>query len=82
MILAEAVDNHIWLGFIPRQNDCMDRIDQLRAFVRVVERGSFTAVARELRVKQSTVSKWLQATEDELGVGDSMRRPTSAPPAG
>lgn len=46
----------------------MDRIDALRAFVRVVERGSFTAVAEELRVKQSTVSKWVAALEAELDV--------------
>lgn len=46
----------------------MDRMDALRAFVRLVERGSFTAVAEELRVGQSTVSKWLAALEDELGV--------------
>lgn len=46
----------------------MDRIDVLRAYVRVVERGSFTAVADELRVKQSTISKWMAALEDELGV--------------
>lgn len=46
----------------------MDRIDVLRAYTRVVERGSFTAVADELRVKQSTISKWMAALEDELGV--------------
>ncbi|MEM6292363.1 MAG: LysR family transcriptional regulator [Myxococcota bacterium] len=46
----------------------MDRISVLRAFTRLVERGSFTAVADELRVKQSTVSKWLRGLEDELGV--------------
>lgn len=39
----------------------------LRAFVRLVEVGSFTAVGRELRVKQSTVSKWIAALEDEVG---------------
>jgi len=46
----------------------MDRINVLRAFTRLVEVGSFTAVADELRVKQSTVSKWLAQLEDELGV--------------
>ncbi|WP_437969485.1 LysR family transcriptional regulator [Sorangium sp. So ce260] len=45
----------------------MDRIDALKAFVRLVELGSFSAVGTELRVKQSTVSKWLAALEDELG---------------
>ena len=46
----------------------MDRITVFRAFARLVERGSFTAVADELRVKQSTVSKWIAGLEDELGV--------------
>jgi len=45
----------------------MDRIEAMRAYVRLVERGSFTAVAGELRVKQSTVSKWIAALERELG---------------
>ena len=40
----------------------------LQCFVLLVERGSFTAVAHEMRVKQSTVSKWLAALEEELGV--------------
>jgi len=38
----------------------------LRAYTRVVDRGSFTAVAQELGVKQSTVSKWMQALEQEV----------------
>jgi len=44
----------------------MDRIEVLRAYTRLVEQGSFSAVARELRVTQSTVSKWLSALESEL----------------
>lgn len=40
----------------------------LRAFAAVVDNGSFTAAASALRVKQSTVSKWMAALEDELGV--------------
>ncbi len=40
----------------------------LEAFVRLVERRSFTAVSKELSVKQSTISKWMAALEDELGV--------------
>lgn len=46
----------------------MDRIAVLRAFVRLVDKGSFTEVAQELRVKQSTVSKWLAGLEQDLGV--------------
>lgn len=46
----------------------MDRLTAMRAFVRLVELGTFSAVAEELRVKQSTVSKWVAALEDEVGV--------------
>ncbi|MEM7436177.1 MAG: LysR family transcriptional regulator [Myxococcota bacterium] len=45
----------------------MDRLDALHSFVRLVEVGSFTEVARERRVSQSTVSKQLAALEEELG---------------
>lgn len=45
----------------------MDRIDALRLFCRLVERGSFSAAARELRVKQSTASKWVAELESALG---------------
>lgn len=44
----------------------MDRLQAMRAFVRVVELGSFTRAAAELRVKQSTVSKWVAALEEQL----------------
>lgn len=40
----------------------------MRLYVRLVELKSFSAAARELRVKQSTASKWLAALEDQLGV--------------
>ncbi len=46
----------------------MDRISTLSAFARLVELGSFSAVAAELRVSQSTVSKWIAQLEQELGV--------------
>jgi DNA-binding transcriptional LysR family regulator len=45
----------------------MDRLAAMHAFVRLVEVGTFSAVADELRVKQSTVSKWIAALEAELG---------------
>ncbi|ACY14051.1 LysR family transcriptional regulator [Haliangium ochraceum] len=44
----------------------MDRLTAMNAFVRVVELGSFSAAAADLRVEQSTVSKWIAALEDEL----------------
>lgn len=39
----------------------------MQTFVRVVERGSFSAVAREVRATQSTVSKQVAALERALG---------------
>ncbi len=46
----------------------MDRIDALRAFVRLVETGSFTQAAKDLDVGQPTVSKWVSALEADFGV--------------
>ena len=45
----------------------MDRIDALRLFTRLVERGSFSSAARDLKIKQSTASKWIAQLEAELG---------------
>ncbi|WP_031362827.1 LysR family transcriptional regulator [Caballeronia sordidicola] len=51
----------------------MDRLDAMHLFVRVVERGSFSAVAREAGVGQSAVSKQIAALEAHLGA-QLMRR--------
>lgn len=45
----------------------MDRIDALRLFVRLAEQGSFSAAARDLKIKQSTASKWIAELERQLG---------------
>lgn len=45
----------------------MDKLTQIRAFVRVAERSSFSAVARDLQVTQSAVSKAITALERALG---------------
>jgi LysR family transcriptional regulator for bpeEF and oprC len=45
----------------------MDRLDALRSFVRVIETGSFSAVARELAVGQPAVSKQIAALEAQVG---------------
>ena len=45
----------------------MDRLAAMQTFVRVVESGSFSAVARETRSTQSGVSKQVAALERELG---------------
>ena len=44
----------------------MDRLAAMQTFVRVVESGSFSAVAREIRSTQSAVSKRLQEMESDL----------------
>lgn len=50
----------------------MDRSDitleRMRSFVRVAERGNLSAVARELGIGQSTVTRHLRELEDALGV--------------
>lgn len=45
----------------------MDRLNAMQAFVRVVESGSFSAVARETNTTQSSVSKQVAALERDLG---------------
>lgn len=44
----------------------MDRLDCIQSFVRVVEMGSFSAVAREYNTTQPTISKKIAALEDYL----------------
>src|SRR5574337_1214471 len=45
----------------------MDRMRLMETFVRVVETGNFSAVAREARTTQSAVSKQVQALEKLVG---------------
>jgi len=45
----------------------VDKLNAMAIFVRVVERGSFSAVARELHTSQPTISKVLRALEIDLG---------------
>jgi DNA-binding transcriptional LysR family regulator len=45
----------------------MDRLSAMQTFVRVVESGSFSAVAREVQATQSAVSKQVAALERALG---------------
>ncbi|MCY1167451.1 LysR family transcriptional regulator [Sphingomonas echinoides] len=46
----------------------MDRLHAMEVFVRVVETGSFSAAARDLRIGQPAVSKLIAALEDRLQV--------------
>jgi DNA-binding transcriptional LysR family regulator len=55
----------------------MDTIRSLRCFVRAVELGSLSAVAREEGITQPTVSKLMAALERELGVRLLERSTTS-----
>lgn len=45
----------------------MDRLVAMEAFVRVVDTGSFSGAARQLRVGQPAVSKTIAALEERLG---------------
>jgi DNA-binding transcriptional LysR family regulator len=45
----------------------MDTLDAMAIFMRVVERGSFSAVAREIGLSQPTISKHITALEKRLG---------------
>ncbi len=45
----------------------MDKFDAMQIFVRAIEKGSFSAVAKERGIGQPAVSKQISALEDELG---------------
>jgi DNA-binding transcriptional LysR family regulator len=46
----------------------MDRLYEMELFVRVVETGSFSAAARDLKLGQPSISKTIAALEERLGV--------------
>jgi DNA-binding transcriptional LysR family regulator len=45
----------------------VDKFDAMQVFIRVVEKGSFSAAAKERGIGQPAVSKQISALEDELG---------------
>jgi LysR family transcriptional regulator for bpeEF and oprC len=45
----------------------LDKFDAMQMFVRIVERGSFSAIARERGIGQPAVSKQISSLEAELG---------------
>lgn len=45
----------------------MDRFDAMRAFVQVLESGSYTQAARQLNLHKATVSQQIQQLEERLG---------------
>jgi DNA-binding transcriptional LysR family regulator len=61
----------------------VDRLAAMEAFVRVIDAGSFSGAAQQLRVGQSTISKTIAQLEDRLGVRLMLRsthglKPTEA----
>ena len=46
----------------------MNRLAAMDAFLRVIDTGSFTGAARQLRVGQPAVSKIIAQLEDHVGV--------------
>ena len=46
----------------------MDKLSSLRAFVKVVEHGSFSEAGRQLRLSRSAISKYVSDLEQDLGV--------------
>jgi len=46
----------------------MDKLTSLRAFVKVVELGSFSEAGRQLRLSRSAISKYVNDLEQDLGV--------------
>ena len=51
----------------------MDRLGTMETFVRVVETGSFSAAARDLKIGQPAVSKSIAQLEERFGVRLLMR---------
>ena len=58
----------------------MDKLSSMRAFVKVVEHGSFSEAARSLRLSRSAVSKYIMELEQTLGVQLLNRTTRSASP--
>ena len=58
----------------------MDKLVSMRAFAKVVEHGSFSEAAREMRLSRSAVSKYVIDLEQELGVQLLNRTTRSASP--
>src|SRR5580704_12306356 len=58
----------------------MDRLAAMHVFVKVVETGSFSAAARQLRVGQPAVSKTVAQLEERLGLPLLLRSSRSLSP--
>ncbi|WP_315734881.1 MULTISPECIES: LysR family transcriptional regulator [unclassified Bradyrhizobium] len=58
----------------------MDKLSSLRAFVKVVESGSFAEAGRQLRLSRSAISKYIGELEQSLGVQLIVRTTRHASP--
>ncbi|WP_315722229.1 MULTISPECIES: LysR family transcriptional regulator [unclassified Bradyrhizobium] len=58
----------------------MDKLGSLRAFVKVVESGSFAEAGRQLRLSRSAISKYIGELETSLGVQLIVRTTRHASP--
>ena len=58
----------------------MDKLTSIRAFIRVVDLGSFSEAARSMRLSRSAISKYVIDLETELGVQLLHRTTRSASP--
>src|SRR5437879_4880245 len=56
------------MGVHSREGIKMDRLAAMEVFVRVIDCGSFSGAAKQLRVGQPAVSKSIAQLEDRLGV--------------
>src|SRR6266852_9810287 len=56
------------MGVHSREGTKMDRLAAMEVFVRVIDCGSFSGAAKQLRVGQPAVSKTIAQLEDRLGV--------------
>ena len=56
------------MATVAATGDRMDRFDAMRAFVQVVDSGSYTRAAEQLGLHKATVSQQVQQLEDRLGL--------------
>jgi DNA-binding transcriptional LysR family regulator len=67
--VASSKDNQAFYGIaVYDLMTIMDKLTSLRAFVKVVELGSFSEAGRQLRLSRSAISKYVSDLEQELGV--------------
>src|SRR6202030_2147009 len=58
----------VTVAVVTAEDSTMDKLASLRAFVKVVELGSFSEAARQLRLSRSAISKYIGDLEHSLGV--------------